>query len=179
MHAVSSFLDSRLPLWLAALILIAFFFALDVGVVGADAWRDRFRRLGAWVLDRALGVEECSAGEKQIPFFAWVPMPEGPYLAKITFRPYTYRRRRWFASRVMRAHVLMEHPIPIPPPVPSDTKKNKRRLNEDQAVYFVMVPHASDLTAASLYVREYALNLRAKYVFTNGADFDQPRAVPT
>lgn len=160
----------------ALLVLMALFFAMDVAVTGVAVWRRRFRALGAWVLDRTFGVEECRAGDRSLPFYAYIPMPEGPYLAKITFRPYDYRRRRWFASRVMRAHVLMEHPIPIPPPVPSDTKKNKRRLNEDRAIYFVMVPHASDLTAAALYVREYALGLRAKYVFTNGAGVDHPRA---
>jgi hypothetical protein len=176
MRAPLAWLDATVTPALAVLIVVAFWIALDVAVIGVARWMSRFRRFANWLADRLFGAEDCIAGEKQIPFFAWVPMPEGDYLAKVTFRPYTYRRPRWFAARIVRAHVLMQHPIPIPPPVPGDTKQHRRRLTEDQAVYFVMVPNAPNIAAAVLFTREYALKLRAEFVFTNGAVADGRRA---
>jgi len=72
-------------------------------------WRD-----GSFnVLDFVLGERQYSERDIESRDVD-VPMPEGNYKGTVKMREATWKRPRWFTYRLMRAHIDMEEPIPIP-----------------------------------------------------------------
>jgi hypothetical protein len=124
---------------------------------GARRFYQRTRRRVCSAIDWAMGPPKRIAGEPSLPFYLMVKMPEADYLGIVTFRPYTYGRRRGRKRVEVRAHIVMEPGEAIPLP-PSPTGER----DAGDAVYSLLVPHANSIEDAGEQLARYATAIRLR-----------------
>lgn len=127
----------------------------------AALWPGWHGRLRPRLRDRALGKLEHSEDELRVVETV-IPMPEGNYPATVRLTRAMWRRRRWPLSRrvVLRGHVEMKVPIPVP-----GKGENSWDIDDD-AHYGVTCPARSVSEAVSA-VAQGALRDRERYAGPN------------
>jgi hypothetical protein len=87
-----------------------------------------------------------------------VPMPEGSYTGRCTMKLETWKRPRWFAKRLVRAHIDMNEGQQIPFP-----GKGEDSWNCGEDATFGLCTPARDVVEATAHLFQSVMRDRARY----------------
>lgn len=133
----------------------ALWWSLWTDVGGWSSKRPRWRDGSLHFLDVLFGKAVHSSRALEAEEIL-VPMPEGTYAGTCRLTEDTWKRPRWFARRLKRAHVEMADPVPVP-----GKGENSWDCGDD-ALFGSTFPAASVAEAIAGVVRS-ALETRRRY----------------
>lgn len=135
-------------------LALAIVFRRQLRSIGRRAYQ-RWRRRVFSTIDGVFGPVTRIRGEKSLPFYVMVTLPEAGYLGIVTFRKFTIGRARGRKRVQLHAYVMMEkgEQIPLPPALPDEPR-------DAGALYSFITPHAETPEDAAEQVARHVTGLR-------------------